>query len=272
MKDENSSQGTQPISYQIWRADDWLQAEGPIIVETSITVYVNGAELASFSCTPNHLDHLAVGFLLNEGLIDDVAEVAEVQVSHGGTCVDVWLTHEIELPERGIFTSGCGRGISFQRPLAGEPGPAAGPPPQPQVAPEQIFDLMRQLALSATLYERAGGVHTSALSDGQGLVAVAEDVGRHNTLDKLRGWAALNDMSLQAGLLLTSGRISSEMLNKAAQIGVYLVVSRTSPTSLAIDMAQVRGITLVGYVRPPQLVVYTWPGRVRSNIDVPVEY
>lgn len=265
MKQQSASQGTAPATYKIWQADDWLDIEGQIIVETSITIYVNGEELAGFSCTPNQLDHLAVGFLLNEGLVDAVEQVAEVQLTHGGTCVDVWLTHDIELPERGIFTSGCGRGVSFSQALDSGSHPAFQRLPEFRVTPDRLFELMRHLSLAATLYERAGGVHTSALSDGEKLIAVAEDVGRHNTLDKLRGWAALNQVSVDQGVLLTSGRISSEMLNKAAQMGVPVVVSRSSATSRAVEMAQARGITLVGYARPPRLAVYTWPERIWLN-------
>jgi FdhD protein len=124
---------------------------------------------------------------------------------------------------------------------------------------------MRQLNSAGQLYREVRGVHTSALTDGERLLLVAEDVGRHNTLDKLRGLALLQKLDTQDLILLSSGRISSEMLNKAARMGLPVIVSRTSPTSLSITMAQAWGITLVGYARHNRLYVYTGLERLEEN-------
>jgi FdhD protein len=123
---------------------------------------------------------------------------------------------------------------------------------------------MRQLYANATLYSACGGVHTSALSDGERLIAVAADVGRHNTLDKLRGECAFRGIPTRDRILLQTGRISSEMLTKAAKMRIPIVISRSSPTSLSIQLAREWGITLVGYVRHRQFNVYTGEGRIRG--------
>jgi FdhD protein len=103
------------------------------------------------------------------------------------------------------------------------------------------------------------------LSDGQRLLLIAEDIGRHNTLDKLRGLALMQGVDTQDMVLLSSGRISSEMLNKAAHMGVPVIVSRTSPTSLSVALAQAWGITLVGYVRQNRMNVYTGVERLQAQ-------
>jgi FdhD protein len=108
-------------------------------------------------------------------------------------------------------------------------------------------------------------VHTSALSDGERLLLVAEDVGRHNTIDKLRGLALMQGVDTHDCILLSSGRISSEMLNKAAKMDVPVVASRTSPTSLSVALAQAWGIALIGYVRQNRLTVYAGAERVEAD-------
>ena len=114
----------------------------------------------------------------------------------------------------------------------------------------------------ATLYARSRGVHTAALSDGEKLIVLAEDVGRHNTIDKVRGACLIEQIDPRDKVLLCTGRISSEMVNKAARMGCPIVVSRTTPTSLAVQLAQTWNITMVGYVRGNALNVYTHPGRI----------
>ncbi len=109
---------------------------------------------------------------------------------------------------------------------------------------------------AASLYKEARGVHTSALSDGERLLATAEDVGRHNTIDKLWGYCLQHDIDPAGQLLLATGRISSEMLNKAAKMGVPVVASRTSPTSLSVRLAEEWNILLIGYVRGRSFNVY----------------
>lgn len=115
------------------------------------------------------------------------------------------------------------------------------------------------------LYRSAGGVHSSALSDGQRFIAIAEDIGRHNTIDKLSGQVLLDRLDVRGSLLLTTGRISAEMLQKAAMLQVRVVASRTSPTSESIARAEQAGITLIGYARQGQLLVYSHP----EGLEIP---
>ena len=115
---------------------------------------------------------------------------------------------------------------------------------------------MKQLFDAATQYKRSRGIHGAALSDGSQLLVVAEDVGRHNAVDKIKGQALLDGISTTDRILLSTGRISSEMLLKAARMGVPVVASRTSPTEMAVALAEQLNVTVCGYVRPDGLNLY----------------
>jgi FdhD protein len=133
---------------------------------------------------------------------------------------------------------------------------------QPKFPPETIGQLVEMLFASQELYRETGGVHTSALSDGEKIVFVAEDIGRHNTLDKIAGLCLMNNIWPETRILITTGRISSEMLQKAARLSAPILISRTSPSSLSIEMAERYGITLIGYARTHRFNVYSNPQRV----------
>jgi len=224
-------------------------------------VYVNGAELVTFLCTPHNLRYLVLGFLYLEGIVGSLDEVALLRVCDEEETIDVRLTHDVELPTRRVLTSGCGGGATFAD-LTMQTNKLDS---TLQVTPSQILGLMHRLYREAELYRATGGVHTSALSDGQELLVVASDVGRHNTLDKIQGQCLLEGIDTRDRILLTTGRLSAEMLNKAAKMQIPMLVSRTSPTDLAVEMAKAWGITLIGYARGEQIHVYSGEERVTRN-------
>ena len=119
---------------------------------------------------------------------------------------------------------------------------------------------MKDLFAAAVHYRASRGIHGAALSDGERLLIVAEDVGRHNAVDKIKGEALLRGIPTEDRILLSTGRISSEMLLKAARMGVPIVASRTSPTEMAVGLAEQLGITVCGYVRPDGLNLYAGDG------------
>jgi FdhD protein len=179
--------------------------------------------------------------------------------AEAGGSIDVRLRRPApDRPERRILTSGCGGGVTFDD-LAGD-----RPPLQcdRQITAAQVSSLMRQLNESATLYRTSRGVHTSALSDGEQLLVQAEDVGRHNTLDKIRGACMLDGISTHDRILISSGRISSEMIVKARKMEAPIVISRTSPTVMSIQLAKSWNMTLIGYVRGRQMRIYAGAERV----------
>lgn len=235
------------------------QRDRPVVREQPITILVNGTEVATFLCTPVHLDYLTVGFLAFEGIIRGPEEIRELDVDAESGVVEVVLTKAVQLPTKRVFTSGCGMGLTFTLRVS-HYAPVAE---DPTLCPEQIFALMQQLIAGAEMYRASRGIHAAALSDPTQLLLLAEDVGRHNALDKILGEALLKGIRTHGRLLLTSGRISSEMLRKGAYMGTPFLISRTSPTTLSIDAAQRVGITVIGYVRQTSFNVYTHPERIR---------
>jgi FdhD protein len=234
--------------------------ERPVIAEVALTVFVDGRELVTLMCTPWKLNCLILGFLYLEGVIDGADDVAALRVCVPDRVAEVTLTRPIEMPKRRVLTSGCTGGTSFRDYL--EEVQRQRVPSDRQVSVEQLYRLMRELHQESPLYHASRGVHAAALSDGESLLVVAEDVGRHNCLDKIAGECLLLDQPTADHLLLSSGRISSEMLLKAAAMRVPIVVSRTSPTAMSVLLAEHLNVMVVGYVRPDSLNVYTHPWRL----------
>jgi FdhD protein len=130
---------------------------------------------------------------------------------------------------------------------------------------ETVGRVVEMLIESQVLYRETGGVHSSALTDGEKIVFIADDIGRHNTLDKIAGLCLMNDVWPETRILITTGRISSEMLQKAARLQAPILISRTSPSSLSIEMAERYGITLIGYARRDRFNVYSNGQRIQST-------
>lgn len=257
-----------PIQYFQYDSVRSTKRNADIIVETPVSLTVNGEHWLSFMCTPNDLEELAVGFLFNEGVIEHIDEVEYARVCKHGDNVDVWLSHSAEKPEVWLRTSGCTGGVTSVEPdrhdnkFNLENGAV--------VSPEQIHSLIAKLFTSQELYRKSGGVHTSALSDGDRIIVVAEDIGRHNTLDKIAGRCLMEGISVPRRVMLTTGRISSEMLQKSARLNAAIVISRTSPSSLSISLAKIWGITLIGYARRSGFRVYSHHERILSPESIEV--
>ncbi len=246
--------GAKPLSYQVVEGGEARRVEGGVIDEQLLSIYVNGQSLATMMCSPLQLEALAVGFLYNEGLIEAADEIALLAANMPNSVVDVILTRaDVQLPRRMILTTGCGGGMTGQELSKTQP-------PLESVfktTPAVIIRLMRELGGAATLYNAVRGVHTAVLGAETGLLISAEDVGRHNAVDKVAGLALLEKIESRDRILLTSGRVSSEMLGKARRMGVPVVASRTAPTSVTVELAVAWDICVIGYVRRGGMRVYT---------------
>ena len=172
--------------------------------------------------------------------------------------MDVWLEHDIDVPKLRVITSGCSGGTTFEDVSTAHHEMKS----DLRVTPQQVTHLMHEFLQATTLYRRAGGVHGAVLAEQDRLLCMAEDVGRHNALDKIAGICLRKGHPLRDRILLTTGRISSEMLNKVARMGIPVVISHTSPTSLSVRLAQAWGITLISYTRRRSFRVYAGAGRV----------
>jgi FdhD protein len=240
--------------------------DADVIGEIRFSIFVEDRELVTLMCSAWQLKPLVIGFLYLEGLIESVDDVQMLRVCAEDRLADVRLANGFpDVPPRKILTSGCTGGVSFGKYLDQiEQFRVAAD--DVRVAPGRMYELLRALYDHSNLYRQSGGVHTSILVERDGVAPrlVAEDIGRHNTLDKLQGMALLDGIPTRGGVILASGRISSEMLFKAAIMGVPIVGSRTSPTNLALAVAERLNITVCGYIRQGSMNVYTHPGRIQA--------
>lgn len=256
------------INYILHERGEWSWETGEVITETPIALSVNGEAWLTFMCTPVNIEAMAAGFLYNEGILQSKEQIADIRVCAAGDHVDVWLNQEAKKPEKWRRTSGCTGGVTsveIEQPagIAEQIDRYDGA----ALTAEQISNLVGQLFDSQDLYRRSGGVHTSALSDGKKILVSAEDIGRHNSLDKIAGLLILENIKAPRRILLTTGRISSEMLQKSARMGAALVISRTSPSSMSVNMADQWGITLVGYARRTGFRIYAHPERIIQPVS-----
>lgn len=247
---------SEPVAYLEYVGEDADCASKPVVIESAWPLIVNGQHWLTVLCTPTKLAAFALGFLYNEGLISSPQEVLHIQIDQppeGVIRVEL-QDRDLNLPVRRTLTSGCGGGITFVD-LAAAREPVCS---SRRVTAAQVTALMSELmAAVAGDYRRVGGFHTAGLSDGRQLLVVSTDIGRHNTLDKVAGECLAGDIPMHDAILLTTGRVSVEMLGKAARMRVPIVATLNSPTHLAVELAREWHITLIGYARGTKMHIYT---------------
>lgn len=233
-----------------------------VAIEEPLEIRVRGRALAVTMRTPGHDEELALGFLHGEGLITAPAPAgpgAELE----GNVVDVDAVLARDLPERRFYTTSscgiCGKGALEE--VAVLALPAA---PGPHVARELLAALPELLSAAQPGFESTGGLHATGLFDARGQLLIArEDVGRHNAMDKVIGRALIEGLlPLDEHLLCVSGRLSFELVQKAAVAGTPVLVGVGAPTSLAISLAAGQGMTLCGFARGGSVNVYTGYERI----------
>lgn len=227
-----------------------------VVAEYPVQLIVNGREIATLIGSPHELRFLVAGFLRLQGFVSSLSDFEIFSVCEDFGTANVRIRGE--LPERlkPVLTSGCGTGISFSMPTAMSPPPAST---TIKVLPRQIFSLMEELAKKADHYRSHGGIHSAAIGRAGKIILYAEDLGRHNTFDRIAGEALFKGIELTGTELVTSGRVSTEMVAKAALMGIKLIASRTSPTDMAVKLCEESGICLVGYVRGGLFNIYSHP-------------
>lgn len=237
-----------------------------VVVEAPLTICLNGQKLVTLLCTPEKRESLALGFLRSGGLLGSLDEVAGVRVSEDGDAVEVELKNKgnpvEQLYGKRTITSGGGRGTVFcsaQDALRSPPVPGEGI----SIKAEEIGSLMSSLQERALIFKATGGVHSAALADTREIIIFCEDIGRHNAVDKIIGECLLRGISMNDKALVCSGRLGSEIMLKAAQLQLPLLISRAAPTTLSIELAEVLNITLIGFVRGRRMNIYTHPCRVK---------
>ncbi len=240
--------------------------ETEIVSEFPLKLLVNNREVATLIASPHDLRFLVAGFLRLQGFVDTVADFHMLSVCEDFGVANVRIRGEIPAELRPVMTSGCGTGITFN--LETAPRKVNDCSAGGTFRPEAVFQLMEGLARKADGYKCHGGIHSAAVGDADGnLILYAEDLGRHNTLDRIAGEALLKGMDLKGTLLVTSGRISTEMVAKATRLGIGLIASRTSPTDMAVRICREAGILLLGYVRGRKFTVYNGAEKIDLSVS-----
>ena len=240
------------------------EVEELLTEEITLKLYSGDRRLASLLCSPADLQDLVRGFLFSLGVIERAEQVRSVTVNRATWSAFLELDPALgtDLPVlAGLVGSGCGS--------LPPPELRAGPPPLPEdgfrVPSARVGELMHELASLSELHRRTGGVHSAALADEGGLRLFREDIGRHNAVDKVIGAHLAEGGDFRRCLLLSSGRVSSEVLAKAARCGAPVLVSRTAPTDRSVSEARRLNLTLVGFARGERMNLYSAPQRITAG-------
>lgn len=235
--------------------------------ELPVTLVVNSQPLVTLLCTPAELEELAVGFLLSEGLLKSRSSIRKLDVSEKELTIRVDLSDVPDdfdkMFEKRTISSGCGKGITFTsyRTAAHDRIDVK----DNIVSLEDIKTLLGNFRSISKLYLETGGVHSAGLSDNREILFFSEDIGRHNAVDKLIGKAFLQSVSVENKILITSGRVTSEIMTKAGRNRFPILISRAAPSCMAISYAEDMGITLIGFARGDRMNIYTWPNRIKTS-------
>jgi FdhD protein len=259
------------VARRAWRSSDFSDGDRAVPEETAVAFTYNGTSHAVMMATPQDLEDFACGFSLTEGIVSSVGEIEHLDIvdTEVGIELRMWLAEPRQAALR-----------AWQRRLAGPTGcglcgieslsEACRPPPiVPQgqrFTPHDIMRAIESIGTSQTLNRETRAVHGAAFWEPcSGLVAMREDVGRHNALDKIGGALARGHVVGRLGMILLTSRVSVEMVQKTAFIGVPLIVAISAPTALAVRTAESAGITLVAIARGDGFEIFTHPHRITKE-------
>ncbi len=234
--------------------------------EKPLHLFVNTTYWATILCSPSNLKEMAVGHLLSEGILKSIAEIGEVNLKENeGSCYVKMKAH-VNIDERlglsrlhqRVVTSACGEQsiYRYQR----KPAKVTS---KLKVKAEIIFNCVKQLNFKAEVFRKTGGVHAAAIHNADGsLISLAEDVGRHNAVDKVIGMAALNQVIFSECFLTSTGRLSGDVVFKASKVGLPIVASLGAALDSGVTMAEAANLTLAGFVRGKRMNIYCYPERI----------
>ncbi|MBC6308783.1 formate dehydrogenase accessory sulfurtransferase FdhD [Listeria sp. FSL L7-1582] len=240
-----------------------------VAVEYPLTIYVNEEELVTIVCTPEYAEDLVIGFLTSEGIVRGVADIDRVEIieatGHAKVSANFVNKFNAKYRAKRYITSCCGKSrenFYFQSDASlvetrNETDLA--------LRPAEIFDLMSRFEADSDTFRKTGGVHNAALCSRDEVICVRMDIGRHNALDKIYGHCLKSEIPMTDKAIIFSGRISSEILVKTAKIGCGIILSRSAPTELAIEMALELNITAVGFIRGDEFSVYSGQNRILED-------
>ena len=244
------------------------QAEEPVVEELPLTVYLNGQELITILCSPSGEAELVTGFLTSEGIVAGPGDITRLSIDPDRNMA--WVEAVLSKPLsdkmylKRCLTACCGKGrVGFY--YAGDARVAADFCGNNRISltVDEILSCQAELERISATFHATGGVHSGALADGKSLLCFRQDIGRHNVFDRIYGYCLSQKIATEDKVLIFSGRVSSEIVLKVAKMRIGMVIARSAPTSLALDLAEELGITVVGFARGDRMNLYTHPQRVR---------
>ncbi|MDS3999212.1 formate dehydrogenase accessory sulfurtransferase FdhD [Staphylococcus capitis] len=245
---------------QLFETEDFYVTEFPL------TIMVNVEEFATIICSPTNMEELVLGFLASEGAILKRDELKSIQIDDSKGFAHVKLTKSLgdrfEYSTKRMIASCCGKSREFY--FHNDAAIAKTSMSKIELHPQQILRMMTQLQSASVIFKQTGGLHNAAISDGNTFFEHRQDIGRHNALDKLYGYCIQRHISVRDKVLIFSGRISSEILIKAAKIGVGVILSKSAPTTLAVQLAKDLNITAIGFIRDGNFSIYSHPERIKG--------
>ena len=236
--------------------------------EYPISLLINGYEIAVFQLTKYNLDDWTYGYLFSEGFIQDANEINSIVINEELSTINVTLRTNFDeeqfFSKKKYYTAGCGRGVTFFSMTDVKNFTKV----TSKVSYQLSFLLKKrsEFAQRSELYLETGGMHGACIVDEDGSITIREDIGRHNAVDKIIGYAIKNHLQPERLMLLTTGRVSYEMLSKAAKFGFPVIGSRTAATKQAVQLAKYLNLEVVGYLRGKMATIYTTAGRVINDI------
>ena len=237
--------------------------------EYPIPLVVNSSEIAVFQLTNADLEDWAYGYLFSEGFINDPDEIENIHINEESGSIHVTLRTDFNeeqfFSKKKHYTAGCGRGVTFFSMTDVKNFQKVTSAKSYQLS--YLLKKRSEFAQMSEMYLETGGMHGAAIVDADGQVTIREDIGRHNAVDKIIGHALRKRLQPDRLLLLTTGRVSYEMLSKAAKFGFAVIGSRTAATKQAVQLAKFLNIEVIGYLRGKMAVIYTTAGRVHNDVS-----
>lgn len=248
--------------------EDFEVLKDAVAVEEIMDLYINGNLYIIFHCTPSQIKELVIGHLLTEGVIEGVTDILEMKFSGKNIYV--------RLPEDKSFNTALGKPRLIATFCSGGGNLLLRASKAAQKLrfnkikfnAEVISRSIEILNSKASVFRASGGTHAAALiNEKNEIVAFAEDIGRHNAVDKIIGEAAIKGVDFSTLLLASTGRLTSEIVAKTIQMGIPILVSLSAPTSIGVRMAEAFGLTLIGFARGKRFNIYTSPNRIEKRLN-----
>jgi FdhD protein len=241
------------------------ETEDTVATEFHLTIALNNRELVTLLCSPAKLEFLAIGYLLSEDAIDSKDVIKDIVLDPERGVINVTTKEPVrfakDILSRRIIASSGGKGTSSCAAIH----PQLRIDSQIHISPPEVLNLIGEFLHHSELYAATGGVHSAALCDTKTILIFSDDIGRHNAMDKIFGECMVKDIPTHDRLLITSGRVSSEIVLKAAKRNIPILISKSAPTGLGVKLANDSGITLIGFVREKRMNVYSHTWRLFSH-------